>query len=149
MHKINITHITFYNYKKVLFQAKQTHDVQKVCNTNVQTPRVSQPFPLKGISPRDYRKKRNGTDWIPEFVLRKSGKFLWRNFSVQIWGVFAREKTKVLWIQILFMFSKIALEPLVKSIFAQHQSCRSWRIEQLSCWALFHLSPRLKVVFVL
>ena len=26
----------------------------------VQTPRVSQPSPLKGISPRDYRKKRNG-----------------------------------------------------------------------------------------
>ena len=44
----------------------------------VQTPRVSQPSPLKGISPRDYRKK----GLIPEFVLRKSGKFLWGKFSV-------------------------------------------------------------------
>jgi len=44
------------------------------------------------------------------------------------------------------MFSKIALYPLIKSIFAQHQSCRSLKFEQLSCWALFHLSFSLKVI---
>ena len=44
------------------------------------------------------------------------------------------------------MFSKIALYPLIKSIFAQHQSCRSLKFEQLSCWELFHLSFSLKVI---
>jgi len=47
------------------------------------------------------------------------------------------------------MFSKIALYPLIKSIFAQHQSCRSLKVEQLSCWALFHLSFSLKVIAIL
>ena len=47
------------------------------------------------------------------------------------------------------MFSKIALYTLIKSIFAQHKSCRSLKDEQLSFWALFHLSFSLKVIAVL
>ena len=47
------------------------------------------------------------------------------------------------------MFSKIALYTLVKLIFAQYQSCRSWKVEQLYCWALFHLSFSLKVIIAL
>jgi hypothetical protein len=47
------------------------------------------------------------------------------------------------------MFSKIALYTLIKPIFAQHKSYRSLKVEQLSCWALFHLSFSLKVIAVL
>ena len=40
LHKIIITHITFYNYNKVLFQVKWAHDAYNECNLIVQTPRV-------------------------------------------------------------------------------------------------------------
>src|SRR6185312_17013475 len=42
LHKIIITHITFYIYKKILFQAIQAHDAYNRYTTTVQTPRVSQ-----------------------------------------------------------------------------------------------------------
>ena len=65
LHKIIITHITFYNYRKILFkQFKHMMHIkytQLLCkhlfNYCADTQGVSA-FPLKGISPRDYRKKR-------------------------------------------------------------------------------------------
>jgi len=54
LHKILITHITFYNYKKVLFQAIQAHDAYKIYTTTVQTPRVLQ---LQNKRYKQYTKK--------------------------------------------------------------------------------------------
>jgi len=61
LHKIIITHRTFYIYKKILFQVKWAHDAYNECNLIAQTPRVSQPSPLKrNLAPRFENRKGPG-----------------------------------------------------------------------------------------
>ena len=57
LHKIIITHITFIFTKRSFFKQFK-HMINTIDTQLLQTPRVSQPSPLKGISSRDYRKKR-------------------------------------------------------------------------------------------